>query len=420
MAVPEGIWDNIEQNLERRDNRPTSWFFLLTLLVGLPALFYSYYIAVNDGKASNASDSVHLIAESKASDFFEMDYYSNVNSYYDYREDVSILAPLSMINSSSGKNLRSLTNNQLNLGFQIASGASSYLESNNKITDERISDVTSSPSIATLRPESLTNQLDLDLDKLWSSKTECPDFKPAWPGAYFYGNANMYMPSEKLSSPSGEFNNLISQRRETESPLPSFALELGGGYEFHSGIFVQAGIMLNRTNIKFLYRKEDIINTTTSIVIDTIYNSEGEVTAINKDTSVIHEVGVREVSGTNRFNTIDIPVWVGMAYPLNEKFNLRASMGMALNISASSSGKMVDYEGEPYDYNSTDNPMFKSNYGLSYMGALALESKINEHLSFDAGLNFRYFTKNINIEETNPVNQKFLNFGLTAGLRYRL
>ena len=417
MPVSDGIWDAIEQNIERKDNRPTSWFFLLTLLIGLPSLLLSYYLVDSDNLNSTAeskqnsytSDSDQWVAS------FENYYDSNMAYIANEGEERSSLAPVAELNSKKLNPFKFNYQTNQNLSFQIASTKTKRyrpIEGFDKLTNK------TARNIASLSKESDTSS-ELTFADLFSNKTECPDFNKSWPGFYVYGQAGSYFPFEKLSSPQNEMSRLVEERKLTESGLPSFTFDLGAGYEFHNGLFVQAGIMFNRTNIKFLHRQEDIINTQTSIVIDTIFNSSGQVVAINKDTSVIHEYGVREVSGTNKFNTIDIPLWLGYAHAIDEKHNIRASLGVAFNLTSNSSGKMIDYDGEPYNYSDDNNPMFKTKFGISYLASLSYETKLTDRFSFDAGLNMRYFSKNINLE-TNPVDQKFINLGLSAGIRYRI
>jgi len=415
MPVSDGIWDVIEQNLERKDNRPTRWFFLMTLLMGLPALFYSYYLVTG---ASDRSLDASSNTDQLQSRFLPTGYFDDDERLYSYA-DYSSLAPLQEIGQSQPATPESAdySDEKLHLGFQIASG-----KKNKKVRDIAVQALESESGSKLFRPASMNSTDDAlshDIDRLFANRTGCPDFKPRWPGFFIYGQAGSHYPFTQLSGNTAELNALVEQRRLTESGLPSFSIEAGAGYEFNNGLFVQAGIMYNQTNIKFLHREEDVINNTTSIVIDTIFNSEGDIIAINKDTTVVQQTGVRELKSTNTFSMIDIPVSIGIVHPLNNKFSLRASAGVIFNLRMRTSGYMVDYEGEPYEYSDDMNPMFKTRAGLSYQFAVGLETKITDRFCFDAGLNMRHFSRNINLE-SNPVNQAFLNIGLTAGVRYRI
>lgn len=437
MPVPDGIWDVIEQNIERKDNRPTRWFFLLTLLIGLPALFFSYYMS---------SDKTTLqengFAQANSVAFNESDNIANGNfsNYDQYTENliatqeeetnegsISRMShpPYPEIASYRVQNLTPRFKKQLKLSFQIAPTNINHnliFSEDEKVQKPKTPVIADIESLQRLTTDYNSELTDLESRMLFSSnKTECPEFKPGWPGWFGYIQGGMSYPFQKLSSAiaSSEMDQLIEHRQVTESGLPSFTLDAGLGYEFTNGIFVQAGILYNKTNIRFLQRSQYIVKTSTSINDVFIYNSEGEIIGVNQDTIVVHEYGVRESEGMNKFNTINIPVSVGYIHPINDRMNLRASMGLSMNLIASTSGKMVDYNDEPYTYNDEDNPVYKDNFGLSYFGGLSLETKLNEKLIFDTGLNFRQHASNINLV-SNPVDEKILNFGITAGLKFRI
>ena len=421
MPVSDGIWDAIEHNLDRKDNRPVRWFFLLTLLMGLPALFFSYEFGKT--KTDSLYDTVASVDHSNISgSSVNADRASNsLVSYFDTQDEnqeyarISLAPPRSIYNRSF-RNLTPQATNKLNLSFQIVSGSKAR---NLNSFDE----LASIEELSTLQQNSIkpnSEGLDnYDVERLFANKTECPSFKPGWPGWYLHGNLSTYYPFEQLSTSNAELNSLLEQRIQTESGLPSFGITAGAGYDFTNGMFIEAGISYNQTNIKFLHRELDVINNTTSIVIDTIFNSNGEVIAINKDTSVVQEVGVHEVRWTNKFRMLDIPVSVGFGYPISENFNLRASVGLALNLRNTSSGYVVDNEGEPYEFNNEMNPMFKTRLSMSFLASVGLESKIHDRLFFTAGLNLRSVGSNINLE-SNPIDQSFVNLGLNAGIRYRI
>ncbi len=415
MPVSSGLWDAIEQNLDRKDKRPKVWFLLMSLLIGLPLLFFAYYYPISvDSKEKPSlenTDDKYFAENSVLSDRFE-NFVDTENLVSDNSMKLNQTLSIEKIPSLSYNSIGSFKNSPQNLSFQIASG-----NKQRKLTPF------TQIGLAGLNKE-IIFQLNQEEDillfpRLFNSGNDCPDFKRKWPGLYLYSQLGSYYPFQSLSSDGSEMSSLISERDLTESGVPSFSFETGLGYDFYNGLFVQTGISYNQINIKFYHRQEDIINNITSIIIDTLFNPQGEVVSINKDTSVYQEIGVQELTVNNSFKMLDIPISVGYSYPLTDKIHLRASAGLIFNMRTRSRGYMVDSNGEPYEYGRNDNDLFKTKWGLSYSGALDLETIINDKFSFNAGLNMRYFSKNINVS-TNAVDQRFFNLGIVAGVKYRI
>jgi hypothetical protein len=408
MPVADGIWEAIEQNIEKRGNRINYWLLLLVLLLALPStLLYLYY---SDTLETN---------ENIALEFSGTQADSNNDLIENLRQPLSAFKQIDTKSPHFVSSTR--TGHNKNLGFQIASGQKTRKASNNNETNNHAPTLHTAHKIekATQILNIGTTNQKIQLPKLFSQGTECPDFRQPWPGLYSYVNLTTAYPFSSLASGGAEMTDLISARSMTESPLPSFTAEMGLGYDFHSGFFVESGIRYNQINIKFSHREEDIINNTTSIIIDTTFNGQGEVIAINRDTSVVQEIGVREITNTNHFNFIDIPLSIGYNYRLSTKINMRASAGLVMNLRMRSKGYMLDHYEQAFMYGHGESSMFKTRVALSYTAGLMFETELNEKIIAGAGMRMQYMPGNINLN-TNPVDQSFLTIGISAGLRYRI
>ena len=425
MPVSEGIWDAIEMNLERKDRRPRIWFLFFLLLIGVPAVYFSLYFNQSGQSTQDRQNIAEFLDAEKneylnqvANDLMEKD---------DRSEEL-----VNRINTISYPTVNSMfaSTDSRSLSFQIASGNResdeldvSISETSDFVAEASVPSNNLMKEISFLstnnKARSLEEEEDIRLPRIFTSKSDCPEFKAKWLGWYAYSQLNVSYPFQKLNSDGIEMTDLINQRNETESGLASFAFDAGLGYDFVNGIFVQAGIQYNQINMKFKQTQQDLINTTTSIMIDTIFNPAGEIVLITRDTTVIPVYGERINQATNTFKMIDIPVSVGYRYAINNRLRMTASAGLALNIRNYSKGKMVDYDGDPFEYGGENDDMFRSRVGLSYTGSLGLETVLSERLYATAGLNLRYYSSKFNLEN-NPVDQRFLNLGISAGIKYRI
>ena len=408
LPVAEHLWAGIESQIVKNDGRHHLWLFFFLLLCVVPlSLFYIAY-----GKEDLSISDSNITAY-----WDELDH--DINGVASFQEYAS-QKPLKTINNLTQNSIIHNSDYEIDLSFQIVSGNKSKFESiNDKILNK-------SPYLTSVdNPKSLiTNELQPDrlsaMKLLKKQETQCPSFKPGWPGMYSYFNSTLSMPVQLLSAPNSEFDNYLAQRRATESALPSYSFEIGLGMEFKNGLFLQGGLMYDQINIKFLQVEEDVINNKTSIVIDTLFNTEGEVLSISRDTTVVQEIGVREVVATNTFKQIDIPVWLGYKYALSNKSDISLSAGMIFNISSRSKGYMIDDQGNALFYSNQDNEQFyKNRLGLSFASSILYHQELDERFSVHAGLNMRYYGAKLNLEE-NPVNQKFIRLGLTAGINFRI
>ena len=434
MPVSDGIWDAIEMNLERKDKRPRVWFLLLTLLIGVPSLYFSLYYTAEGNTILTDSSSEYQSTDDIRNNLQGHDLLLNSESDADENTAASaeLIEPINDIGSVNYNSINSMYRNSAprSLSFQIASGNRdrNLLSEEFNTRDIAISQNTTDVSLNTISDLAFLSNYNsveseetegIRLPRMFTSKSECPEFKAKWLGWYGYTQLVSSYPFEKLSSEGFEMTDLINQRLETESGLPSFALEAGLGYDFVNGLFVQGGIQYNQINMKFKHVQEDLIRTETSIMIDTIFGPGGDPVKINRDTTIVPIYGEQITRATNTFKMIDIPVSVGYRYPVNNRLRLTASAGLALNIRSYSKGYMVDYDGDPYKYGGENDDMFRSRVGLSYTGSLGMETVLSERLYATAGLNLRYYSSKFNLEN-NPVDQRFLNLGISAGIKYRI
>lgn len=419
LPVGSGVWDSIEKNLDRKDKRPVIWLMMLMLLTGLPALYFSAYY-----EAGVHSDHSHIMAEMNQN----MSDALNSNSKTASSSVKAQTERIALITTRSSNRVKSLAKKDRHaLGFQIASGTRNTFRALEETTESSLGDFEAS----TLNQLSVLDNRFIPAfdqgeyiftdreDALFGTKTECPRFRQQWPLLYSFSDVSLSHPSQSLSTQVSESSEHVGIRSQSESSLPSFGVRTGLGYDFYNGLFVQAGLAYNQINMKFLHREEDVINNKTSIVIDTLFNSQGDTLSITRDTTVVQEIGIKETRGTNTFRMIDIPVEIGYHYPLSNKFSLRASVGLALNIKTVSAGYMLDTNAETFRYDSGDSEYFRTKTGLSYLANLAVETQVSGNIYLNAGIRWRHYGTEFNASD-NPIDQSFTSLGLNAGIRYRL
>lgn len=231
----------------------------------------------------------------------------------------------------------------------------------------------------------------------------CPKFEKISSGLYLFGEFRPGLSKQTLSPNSLEQHDVANQRRSIESGHTSFYFSAGLGREWKSGFLVETGISYDQINTMFEYAYK--------------WAQLDEFGQPIESTSIIVED-----RSTNKFTQINVPVLIGQNIPLYKNLSLVARAGVLINVSSTNSGKIYSDEMlTPLEYSSSsDTPsLFKTNLGLAYIGGLDLQKDLSPILSAYAGLNLGYYPSSFSLS-TNPIDQTYLKYGLTTGIKYRL
>ncbi len=419
MPVSDDLWNYIDSQISNKKERPRYWLFFFVSLVLLPSFYLGYKVISDNTETS-------LIALIKNS---EPDNYSNENS-----DNLNLsnlgnfklqLSNLNKIGSIRSKSIERINNKKQGLSFQIIT------EKNNSI--DEIVDNIPSKEYKNLKPLALlksnnkgnliTTQENENLLFKYESLAgtpQCPSFSGKSNKLYAYLSGTANYPFQFLNDKGGENNLYIDSRKSTESGFLSFSFDAGLGYQLNDRLFIQAGIMYNQINMKFHLIEEGQTRNSVLISRDTILNSNGDIIKVDIDTFINQEVGIEETLTLNKFKQLDIPLSIGYRLPLSRRLNVSMSGGVVFNLKTMSTGTILDAKGETLDFgnNITDGPLYSTKVGLSYTGAIKLETEVYPDLFVNAGIDLRYYGGYFNSID-NPIDQKYLSIGLGTGLRYK-
>lgn len=222
--------------------------------------------------------------------------------------------------------------------------------------------------------------------------------------------------SLEIQDSTGMSDAYLERRKSTESSLEALSASLDFRLKHRSGLYFKLGAEYEQINEKF-YFFETItkpimtvapvqINLAQSGVEDTISGQVMGYLITSYDKTIY-----------NTYSFIDIPISLGYAFTTN-KFEYFFEGGAALNLKLIKRGQILDPEdnivllGEDRDY-------FKSSAGLSLMGSIGVSYKLNDRISLSLAPSIKYRIGSITSRQ-NPLNQNYLNFGVVAGLRFRL
>ena len=204
---------------------------------------------------------------------------------------------------------------------------------------------------------------------------------------------------KSLKTNDSTYFNLLDKRKSSEKNLESFQAGININWHHHSGLYLGTGLQYTQINEKFSYYKQ------TSELFSSLVNLTKITTTVNKQIY-------------NRFKLIDIPLHAGFEFG-KEKWKFSAELGVLINLKLKPSGQIFGLNETFVKYNSTDNPLFKRNIGVSYNASLGIGRKINDSWTVSAHLGLRYFPNSFNLE-AYAIDQKYINSGLKIKCSYRI
>ncbi len=208
-----------------------------------------------------------------------------------------------------------------------------------------------------------------------------------------------------------DFQPVLNAREDNESFMFSYNANARIGVKLANGLTGMAGISYDRYNERF-----DYFNPNEQLPIETIVIVvEGMDSVVNVS---IDAIGNHTVKHTNTLSFISIPLTVGYSI-LGEKVNLGIHGGVAVNLLFAKSGRIVNENGLQTLSGPVKKETFRTNAGLSLMGGIVLEYKIDRELAFFVEPRFNYTLSSLTSKDY-PIEQKYVNAGLNFGLRKTL
>ncbi len=185
-----------------------------------------------------------------------------------------------------------------------------------------------------------------------------------------------------------------------------------------NNIWLKTGVQYTQMNERYIYRSENEIKTTTVVTVRTIIRAPGD-TVVVSDTSVLQTAGYKNLSVTNRYRSIDIPLTVGYQFG-NEGDDIKVGInaGVIFNISSWYQGVILDTALAVVPLTKS-NMVYKSKLGLGLYAGLSISKQLGDDMQVFFEPYFRYNLSNMTTAQAS-YNQKFSLGGLSIGLRFNL
>lgn len=207
-----------------------------------------------------------------------------------------------------------------------------------------------------------------------------------------------------------ESNALLENKMQEQTQFNSFGI-LGIGYQMKSGLFLETGLMYSEKQEQLNWQQ--IINRdTVEFFNELAYYSKDEFgdTTFYGGFSERFEDTKREIRHWNKLKTYQIPLVVGYDQQLN-KFSVRGSLGVIVNVAGNFKGRIIDADQEV-----VDNPelILRSNFG--YLANVGVGYQVlGRHQLF---VNAAYHRSPK--VELLTIKQYYQSFNVELGLRFSL
>lgn len=220
-----------------------------------------------------------------------------------------------------------------------------------------------------------------------------------------------------LSERSTASADYLQTRESSETALDAVRINLDVMAQHKSGMYIKSGLEYEQINERFEAYLESDSTTVES----------GQILAITiaRDGTSTQTTGNGEVSTTywtrqrifNHYHSIDIPLLIGYSRTQkDQRLGWFVEGGASVNLWFRASGKIIDPTGQLLLLE--DKPsLFKSQTGLSLVGAVGLTYQVTGQLSIWANPAIKYRLRSISSEES-PIDQTYRNLGFNVGMRY--
>jgi hypothetical protein len=221
--------------------------------------------------------------------------------------------------------------------------------------------------------------------------------------------------SRKFTSDNASLQNIVSMREESEKPLYSFSVGARFGYNISYRWNIHTGFNYTQLNDRFNYIDPESNQEREITIKDYIYENGKIVDSIITTETVVIP-GTVKIQSKNKYRSYDIPLIGRYTILANKHLSFSATIGTFVNLSHSSSGKIIDVNGNPMDLK--QGRVNKTQLGLSSYTGLSLAYHLAGDLDFIFEPHARIYFNDIS-RDSNPINQSQNIYGVATGLRYK-
>lgn len=230
--------------------------------------------------------------------------------------------------------------------------------------------------------------------------------------AFTYGKAYRSLSSHNSSS-----FDYLKTRENSETSLDAIRGSLDFMLQHNSGFYVKTGLQYEQITERFdAYIERDSVKTAPNQILALTYamNGSSSTTTGNGEITTTHWL---QKTKFNRYHSIDVPFLLGYnRQKSDKKMGWFVEGGASVNISFAAKGEIFDSNNELLILDENTD-LFKSQTGISLLGAVGLTYQISDKFSLWASPDMRYRLSSISGAE-NVIDQRYFNLGLSVGVRY--
>lgn len=440
VPVREGLWEAIEAQLPKKEDRrafPLFWFTLfgVTLLGG--ALMIGLFNAEDNSILSsfpkgNASTHITETNNVPITEVLNNPVKPTIPANTNETSENSPGTPGTVISNDALRKTKSpktsgTKNTNQNRGNNRALTLSAGHEQ--MVNEEEVQLATATPGMGfNSRNDINVSLLPLSAVELNNAHTESvfnsrfrPDpncYKFAGPGSKFAITADLLGGpgfSPKTYEDNSSDSNYADARKATESNQYAWSVGARINLQHRSGFTGRIGFMYTQAGDIFDYT--DSLATQSTTRIDSFFAADG--TFLYAETSQVLILGtlIKKIHNTYRY--FDIPLILGYEVPLGRS-TLMLNAGPILNLTSSHEGQILDPMLHPRSI-TQDDPgsidVYKTSLGLGiYVGAGML-FPLTDHLSGIVEPSFLYRLKPVTLDNY-PLSEHRHYAGLNVGIRY--
>ena len=431
------LWRGIERKLDKKDKKYPLWWFLIPLIL-LHLITYTLYTQTKSSEKTNSKNT--SIANNKNISRNKDNEKQIVLAKHDNKTKNAVLkesgiekneVKSAIVNSEKS----AFVNNRIakKNAIRNESTLKSIVLESNTYTPKSI--VENTKVISNESKEKRLNlnifRLNRRISSLLSNRVfelELIDFKPvpnktrtkvkkkstSWKKSIDIGIGFALV--DKLLKEKDKNYLLYREKREsTEAYLEAINSNIALNFKNKSGFFISTGINYTLIDERFTSRDSaELVSSKNNAVVQEITESDGSKTTIRSQKDVVQFIQWDKVI-YNYYHFIDIPVSIGYAFG-NNKWNFEVSSGISYDIAFFKRGQIIGLDNYPVDI-SKDKALFKSSAGLNFISNMKVLYNSDKY-TFYFEPNIKYNIQSIT-KKSNPLEQKYLIYGIKLGSRFR-
>ena len=220
--------------------------------------------------------------------------------------------------------------------------------------------------------------------------------------------------NKDLKAKTGDFNAYLDKRIATESYLEAFNSNFDFNLNHISGFFITSGIHFTQIDERFKDVDSIDIYKENEGVTKEVQNGDGTISYLRGQKEVVKHITWDKVI-YNYYSFIEIPIILGYHFDINN-ISVELNSGLSYNLLLLKHGQIIGTEGFPVDLSEEKN-IFKNQSGISFIAGMKILFPVRKKLFFFEP-NFKYNLQDITTDEY-PLKQRYFNYGIKLGYRYR-